>query len=179
MGRMDKQVKEIKRYRLPVIKEIRHGDVTYSIGNIVDNINNFVWWQVVAILPRGEHSDSAGSWLCTEPGRIATEMAHLQFQTNCPFVLCGSWGLLRAESCQLLIFVIRETVPWILSLGIGCASQPSMSLKLRVMLLSLLCSAGLRSGFLTQVSWIIQPTPSRCLLPPCVGISHLVSEFLT
>ena len=27
-----------KMYKLPVIKSISHGDVTYSIGNIVNNI---------------------------------------------------------------------------------------------------------------------------------------------
>ena len=33
-----KWVKEVKRYRLPVIKEINHGDVTYSVVTIVNNI---------------------------------------------------------------------------------------------------------------------------------------------
>ena len=47
----------------------------------------------------GEQGDSASSRLCAEPGRNAMERTHLQFQTNCPFVLCGSEGLLK--SCQL------------------------------------------------------------------------------
>ena len=31
-------MKEIKRYKLPVIKSISHGEVMYGIGNIVNNI---------------------------------------------------------------------------------------------------------------------------------------------
>ena len=31
-------MREINRHKLPVVKKITHGDVMYSIGNIVNNI---------------------------------------------------------------------------------------------------------------------------------------------
>ena len=37
---MGKRDKGIKRYQLPVIKQVSHGDEKYSLRNIVDNM---VW----------------------------------------------------------------------------------------------------------------------------------------
>lgn len=36
-GKKSEKVKGNKRYEFPVIKEISHGDIMYSIGNIVHN----------------------------------------------------------------------------------------------------------------------------------------------
>ena len=39
-GVLVKQVKEVKKYKLPVMKLKSHGDVRYSIGTIVSNTSD-------------------------------------------------------------------------------------------------------------------------------------------
>ena len=36
-GRCVKEVKEIKRYKLPVTKRMSHRDEMYSVGNMINN----------------------------------------------------------------------------------------------------------------------------------------------
>lgn len=78
--------------------------------------------------------------------------------------------------------MIWETVPWILkSQGIRCGSKPFAHQNLGVVVSPPACKV-LSWEWVpgTSMSQLFLPIPSGCFLSdPCVGISYLVSRFLS